>query len=168
MPVTDTFNPSRAAKQIGTPASTLRHWSKVYAEFLSPGANPGRNEERAFTVADIELLRAVVQLRANGLQPVEIVERLRQDPSAALPNHVATPTSRLDTPTGGNIQPASQNTPEAFLAVATGRLDDVARRTEAIDDRLKRVESTRWWIVAVIVAFAAGAVTVAAGVMLLR
>ena len=168
MPVTDTFNPSRAAKQIGTPASTLRHWSKVYAEFLSPGANPGRNEERAFTVADIELLRAVVQLRANGLQPVEIVERLRQDPSAALQTPLATPTTGVEPMPGTSIAPTSPHALETFLSVNTRQLDDVARQVASVDDRLKRVESTRWWIVAVIVAFAAGAVTVAAGVMILR
>ena len=160
MPAIDTFNPSRAAKQVGIPASTLRHWSRVYAEFLSEGANPGRNEERAFTVADIELLRAVVQLRANGLQPVEIVARLRQDPSAALQTPLATPTTGVEPMPGTSIAATSSNALEAFLSANTRQLDDVARRVETVDARLARVESSRNLVLVAVAAFVAGVVLV--------
>lgn len=157
MPTEETFNPARASKQINIPSSTLRHWARVYAEFLSPGANPGRNEERRFTIADVELLRAVAQLRANNLQPSEIIERLRQNPAAALAMPVETPTTPLAVHRGTDIPAAPLQT---FLDVTTRQLDDVARRTESIDTRLQRVEHNRNLVFVAIAAFVAGVVLV--------
>ena len=158
MATSETYNPARAAKQIGIPGSTLRHWCAVYAEFLSPGANPGPGVERRLTDADVEILKAVVQLRANSLQPAEIVQRLRDNPAAPLQNLAETPTSRLEVQTVTHTQ---QNAIEAVLAVNAQQLSDVSRQIAGVDDRLRRVESTRWLVMAVVIAFAAGAVVVA-------
>ena len=110
------------------------------------------------TDADVEILKAVVQLRANSLQPAEIVQRLRDNPAAPLQNLAETPTSRLEVQTVTHTQ---QNAIEAVLAVNAQQLSDVSRQIAGVDDRLRRVESTRWLVMAVVIAFAAGAVVVA-------
>lgn len=152
MPATETYSPARAAKQVGIPGSTLRHWARGYAEFLSPESNPEPGAERRFTPGDVEVLKAIAQLRANDLQPDEIKARLRANPATAL-------QSPLGTPTTGAALPTVANTPhdaiQAFLERAQ-LTDDL----KSIDQRLQRVESTRWWIVAVVLAFAAGGLVV--------
>ena len=164
----ETYTPAQAAKQADIPLSTLRLWTGIYAEFLSPAANPGAGVNRRLTPQDVEVLKAVAQLRHNGLEPAQITARLRDTPLESLQQPPGTPTTGVEPMPGTSIAATSSNALEAFLSANTRQLDDVARRVETVDDRLKRVESTRWWIVAVLVAFAAGAGFVAAIVLLLR
>ena len=158
-PQQETINPSRAAKQVGTPPSTLRLWAKQYAEFLSAGANPPLGEERRFTVGDVETLKAVAQLRANGMQPADIILRLRNNPAAGLqdgPGEGAT-SLQVHAPT----EPG-HDAIQRFLQGA-----EVRDQLTAIDRRLERVEQRNSTLLLVLVAFAAGAVVVAVAVWLL-
>ena len=153
MPANETYSPARAAKQVGIPGSTLRHWAKGYAEFLSPESNPEPGSERRFTDADVEVLKAIAQLRANDLQPDEIKARLRDNPATALQTPVAGPTSH-DTP--------------APLASTHDAIQSFLQQHEVLDEvkdvgrRLERLESRNNTIMIAAVAFAAGAVVVAA------
>ena len=158
-PQQETINPSRVAKQVGVPPSTLRLWAKQYAEFLSPGANPASGEERRFTAGDIETLKAVAQLRHNGMLPADIANRLRNNPAAGVqdaPGQGAAPL-QVHTPT----EPG-HDAIQTFLA----RTETADKLTD-IDRRLERVESQRSTVLIAFVAFAAGAVVVAVVVWLL-
>lgn len=158
-PQQETSNPSRVAKQVGIPGSTLRLWAKQYAEFLSPGANPPAGEERRFTAADIETLKAVAQLRHNGMLPADIANRLRNTPAAGLqdgPGEGATPLHVPATTEPGH------DAIQRFLQGA-----EVRDKLTDIDRRLERVEQRNTTLLLVLVAFAAGAVVVAVVVWLL-
>ena len=158
MPANETYSPARAAKQVGIPGSTLRHWAKGYAEFLSPESNPEPGSERRFTDADVEVLKAIAQLRANDLQPDEIKARLRDNPATA-----------LQTPVEG---PASHDRP-APLVSAHDSIQAFLQRTEVldavkdVDRRLERLENRNNTIMIAAVAFTGGAVVVAMIVWLL-
>ena len=158
MPTIETYNPSRAAKQVGVPGSTLRNWARVYAEFLSPGSNPEPGTERRFTDGDVETLHAVAQLRANGLEPGEIVARLRDNPAAGQQQGLQSILPALDAAGGANLQPGPL---ESIIAVSVGKVDGIADKLEAVDRRLERVESQRSMILIAVLAFAAGVVLVA-------
>lgn len=149
MPTNQTFTPARAAKQIGIPGSTLRHWSKVYAEFLSEFSNPEPGTQRAFTGNDIETLKAVAQLRANGIGQDEIIARLRENPTTPPQKPLESPVSR--SVVQNDLDP-SHDAIQRFLQAS-----DVRDKLTDIDRRLERVESTR----NLFIAFAAGAVVVA-------
>ena len=131
----ETINPSRAAKQIGIPASTLRLWAKTYAEFLSEGANPPTGEERRFTVADVETLQAVNQMRHNGMLPADIAQRLRINVAAGQQNAPQSIVAAVDVPTQANT---SHDAIQAFL-----QRTDIDDRLRDVDRRLERVESWR-------------------------
>ena len=131
----ETINPSRAAKQIGIPASTLRLWTKTYAEFLSEGANPATGEERRFTVADVETLQAVNQMRHNGMLPADIAQRLRINVAAGQQNAPQSIVAAVDVPTQANT---SHDAIQAFL-----QRTDIDDRLRDVDRRLERVESWR-------------------------
>ncbi len=157
--IQETSNPSRAAKQVGIPVSTLRLWCKVYAEFLSAGANPPSGEERRFTGADLETLKAVAQLRGNGMQPADIILRLRNNPAAGLqdgPGQGAT-ALQVHEPTD-----PSHDAIQRFLQGA-----EVRDKLTDIDRRLERVEQRNTTLLIAFAAFAAGAVVVAVVVWLL-
>lgn len=158
MPTNQTFTPARAAKQIGIPGSTLRHWSKVYAEFLSDVSNPPSGTQRAFTGQDVETLRAVAQLRANGIGQDEIIARLRENPTTGQQKPLERATIAPGVVSGENTQLAPL---ESILARSMGKVDDVADKLESVDRRLERVESQRSMILIAVVAFAGGAVVVA-------
>lgn len=158
-PQQETINPSRAAKQVGTPPSTLRLWAKQYAEFLSAGANPPSGEERRFTPADVETLKAVAQLRANGMQPGDIILRLRNNPAAGLQDAPGQGATSLQV-----HEPAdpSHDAIQRFLQGA-----EVRDKLVDVDRRLERVEHRNTTLLIAFAAFAAGAVVVAVVVWLL-
>lgn len=140
----ETINPSRAAKQIGIPVSTLRLWCKVYAEFLSPGANPPTGEERRLTVADVETLQAVNQMRHNGMLPADIAQRLRINVAAGQQNAPQSIVAAVDVSTQAET---SHDAIQAFL-----QRTDIDDRLREVDRRLERVESWRNMILIALVA----------------
>lgn len=147
-PQQETINPSRAAKQIGVPPSTLRLWARQYAEFLSAGANPSPGEERRFTAADVETLKAVVQLRNNGMLPADIANRLRNNPSAGLQDSPGEGAAALQVHAQGDT---SHDAIQAFLA----RTETADKLTD-IDRRLERLEGRNNTLLLMLAAFVAG------------
>ena len=45
---------------------TIRVWTMEFAQYLSPTAQPGRNKNRVYTVADLEVLSLVSELKRQG------------------------------------------------------------------------------------------------------
>jgi DNA-binding transcriptional MerR regulator len=45
---------------------TIRNWSKEFAKFLSPGANPSGKQHRAYTEEDLSVLTLVAEMRDDG------------------------------------------------------------------------------------------------------
>lgn len=140
----ETYNPGRAAKQVNIPISTLRLWCKTYGEFLSAGANPPAGEERRFTVADVEVLKAVAQLRNNGMLPPDIAQRLRNNAATGQQDAPESSVTEIDVSTHAN---ASHDAIQAFL-----QRTDIDDRLREVDRRLERVESWRNMILIALVA----------------
>ncbi len=69
--------PHATANMLGITPVTLRRWCAAHAAFLSAGANPAeRGEARRFTGRDIEVLKHVKSLRAQGKTEAKINEQL--------------------------------------------------------------------------------------------
>jgi DNA-binding transcriptional MerR regulator len=161
----ETFNPSRAAKQVGIPNSTMRLWAITYKEFLSDGANPTPGQERRYTGQDIETLRAVAQMRHNGILPEDVAFRLRQGNVTPVESIVAPVLVQNDVE-------SPTNTPTA-LAIASQLADTVDRRLgtvdtrlQTVDTRLQQLESQPRLVMVALLAFTAGVVLVAVAVWL--
>lgn len=161
----ETFSPSRAARQTGVPMSTLRVWAKQYAEFFSPDANPRPGTERRFTVADLEVLKAISQLRANGLDATEIAERLRQGNVTPAESIVAPVLARNDVerPTEAPTALALAST---LADTVDRRLGTVDTRLQTVDTRLQQLESQRRLVMVALLGVGVGAGIVAAAVWL--
>ena len=66
------FTPAQVAQTLNCPPSTLRRWAKRFAAFLSP--QPGK--KRSYTVADIDTLKRIQDLSAQGLSYNQIAQTL--------------------------------------------------------------------------------------------
>ena len=132
--------PHSTANMLEITPVTLRRWCTAHAEFLSSGANPPeRGEARRFTGRDIEVLKHIKFLRAQGKTEAKINEQLRTltfpeiepgDQGGALDAH-----------------PASPEGPHSPL-LPVRALDDLA----PILGRLERLEQgarPNWWWFAV-------------------
>jgi len=66
------FTPAQVAQTLNTPPSTLRRWAKRFAAFLSPQSG----KKRSYTVADIDTLKRIQDLSAQGLSYNQISQTL--------------------------------------------------------------------------------------------
>lgn len=97
--------PHSTANMLEITPVTLRRWCAAHAEFLSPGANPPeRGEARRFTGKDIEVLKHIKSLRAQGKTEAKINEQLRTLTFAEIETEANSEAITLE---------ASQNAPEA-------------------------------------------------------
>lgn len=68
--------PHDTAASLGILPATLRRWCAYHAAHLSTGANPPAGTARRFDGRDLEVLRTVRDLRAQGLTVASINEQL--------------------------------------------------------------------------------------------
>jgi len=66
------FTPAQVAQTLNTPPSTLRRWAYRFAAFLSPQSG----KKRTYTVADIDTLKRIQDLSAQGLSYAQIAQTL--------------------------------------------------------------------------------------------
>ena len=135
-----TFTPNEAAQMMGTAAHNVRRWTEYHAAHLSPLATPAPGQARRYTGRDVEVLKHVKALRAQGLTVPVINEQLAGLTFAEIDTEVH------DSVDSGEIAPATaQDGPQstqAFIMV----VQDLQRRFEAIeqarhDERHNRIDT---------------------------
>lgn len=70
------FTPHEAATAVGVGVQSIRRWCEWHAIHLSDSASPGPGIPRRLTRRDVEVLKAVKDLRYQGLQTEAINDRL--------------------------------------------------------------------------------------------
>ena len=66
------FTPAQVAQTLSVPPSTLRRWAKHFASYLSPQSG----KKRVYTIADLDTLRRIQELSAQGLSYAQIAQNL--------------------------------------------------------------------------------------------
>ena len=66
------FTPAQVAQTLNTPPSTLRRQAKYFASYLSPQSG----KKRTYTISDIDTLRRIQDLSAQGLSYDQIAQTL--------------------------------------------------------------------------------------------
>ena len=117
------------------------------------------------------VLQLVQQLRAENLPRSEVLQRLRQTPTADLqqPWLDAAPTQPTDSPTETPTAPLAPLDVSAMLtAIVDSRTEAQAETLRSVDARLQRLEAQRTLWVGVAVGLVAGLVlgVIAAAVLL--
>src|SRR5690606_15535533 len=79
------------ARLAGISEQTVRNWSEVYAELLTPAAR-GEAGARLFADEDVQVFCSIAELRRDNVPPAEVLDRLRRgDVYIDLADHTTTP-----------------------------------------------------------------------------
>ena len=70
------MNIKQLADQLGVAPNTIRNWTSVYGEYLTPGANPPQGQRRTLSDHDLRVFAYVTAMKDAGHEQDEIVERL--------------------------------------------------------------------------------------------
>lgn len=120
--------------------NTIRNWTREYAEFLSPDANPPKGSPRIYTIEDAETLLQIGILRADNTPPERIKAALLEG-------------ARVDWPNAGEGLEGGQPSPEMTLAVVNrltakaanleGALTAVSSERDNLRQRLEEAQTAR-------------------------
>ena len=121
------MTPAEAASILSINPHTVRRWCAAHAPHLSPDANPGKDALRRLTGRDLEVLREVQRLRAQGVQTEAINKRL-----------AALAFAEVDTP----AQTAQENDAQRLATPAQTAQDALLlpMLTDAMDKRLDALQ----------------------------
>jgi DNA-binding transcriptional MerR regulator len=72
------MKPHEVANLIGVDSSTIRNWSREYADFFSAQAAGGEGRHRSFTDLDVRLVFYISQLKRSNFTKDEIALALQQ------------------------------------------------------------------------------------------
>lgn len=157
------MTPADVARTLGVSVGTVRNWSATFGEFVSASAR-GEHGNRAYSPRDVEVLRYVHQLRAEGMAVRDIAQRLRETSigdtetlvTPALAADTQEPTERART----SLEPSAAPTAPAVRDAALVLYNSLQQRLDALEST-QQATSRAFMLGAV-----AGAVTVAAVVAL--
>ena len=130
------FTPHEAATAVGVGVQSIRRWCEWHAIHLSDSASPGPGIPRRLTRRDVEVLKAVKDLRYQGLQTEAINDRLYSMVFPEIDSQVDSAVTIPITPTPDtNALDAQHSTPALTVA-----LFDLERR---IDAKLEAIQRSR-------------------------
>ena len=66
------YTVAQAARSADVSGTTIRNWSRMYADFLSPSANPSAGTPREYTAADLSVFSTVAVLRGQLVEADDI------------------------------------------------------------------------------------------------
>ena len=159
----EVYTPASAAGVVGVHANTIRLWATEYGPAVSEDA---RSKPDKFTPADVATFQAIKDLRAAGVEPTDILQRLSQVPKDELqrpyiedtektPLETAEIASRSNTSNEGAIVAPGASSTVDFAMVAHDLAVLVDRRNDETVSRLDKLERQRH-----------GAVMLAAGIVI--
>ena len=130
----DIFTVRQVARHIGASDSTVRNWSREFADYLSELANPAPGQPRQFTAADVATLATVAVMR----QQLVGVEDIR----AALDRGERLEPVRPPEPEdAGGEEPARPSAPvENALTLYVTRVTALEASLQELNDRLLTAE----------------------------
>ena len=133
--------PHNTADTLGITPFTLRRWCDYHAAYLSPSANPPAGQARRFTGRDLEVLKHVKSLRAQGLTVARINEQLAPLTFAEIDNSEQD-TDIVEAPQDAQ---AAQDRTDSALAVRVA-LDDLEKRFDAKLEAIQQVKEPSFFV----------------------
>lgn len=127
--------PHNTADTLGITPFTLRRWCDYHAAYLSPSANPPAGQARRFTGRDLEVLKHVKSLRAQGLTVARINEQLAPLTFAEIDNSEQA-TDLVEAPQDAQT---AQDRTDSALAVRVALVD----LERLIDAKLEAIQQAK-------------------------
>jgi DNA-binding transcriptional MerR regulator len=138
------YTVTQAARSANVSTTSIRNWAKLYADFLSPSANPPAGTPREFTAADLSVFTTVAVMRAQLVEPEAISAALdageRLEPvRPPVEEPPADQAARAGD--GPTVEArAAVAAAESAIAIYRDRVNQLEARNEALADRLIEAE----------------------------
>ena len=140
--------PHNTADMLGITPVTLRRWCDYHKEYLSAGVNPPAGQARRFTGKDIEVLKHVKQLRAQGLTVARINEQLATLTFAEIETEANTGADSIESPADTRQGQGTAIVPKVDAEFITS----IERRVGLLERSAQEGRPQWWWFVAGIAA----------------
>ena len=143
-----TYSPKQIADRLGLSGTTIRNYSRLWSDYLSPAANPQVGQPRQYSEDDLAVIATIATLRDNqattdqirealdGGQRLEPVRPLEEDRPAA---DRAGQSADHDQQAADHA--ANRAAAETAIAIYRDRLTAVEARADQLADRLIAAES---------------------------
>lgn len=143
----DVLTPADVANLIGASVASVRRWSSAHAEHLSAGANPPAGMPRTYTRKDVEVLRAVSDLRNQGFSSEAINVRLGDLTVATVEDAdeepAEIPPGPIESSQAGQEGRSAELMPPSMVQMLSSLLDAQQRATDQRIDALERGQRDR-------------------------
>lgn len=137
------YTVTQAARSANVSTTSIRNWSKLYADYLSPSANPPPGIQREFTPADLSVFSTVAVLRSQLVEPDQIRAALdegqRLEPISPPPHEQ--PAADQDQADQAAEARAAVNAAENAIAIYRDLVTTVEARNQELTDRLISAEA---------------------------
>lgn len=145
------FTPKQVADRLGLSGTTIRNYSRLWSEYLSPAANPQAGQPRQYSEDDLAVIATIATLRDNQATTDQIRAALddgqRLEPVRPLEDTRAA-ADRADQAADHDQQAADHaearaavNAAENAIAIYRDRVTAVEARNEELTDRLISAEA---------------------------
>ena len=144
------YTVTQAARSANVSTTSIRNWSKLYADYLSPSANPPAGTSREFTPDDLAVFSTIAVLRDQLLETEAIRAALnegqRLEPLQPPPHERPNADRAGDGPTVEAAadqadRAADRAAAETAIAIYRDRVTQLETRADQLADRLIAAEA---------------------------
>ena len=140
------FTPKQVADQLGLSGTTIRNYSRLWSDYLSPTANPQAGQPRLYSEDDLAVITTIAALRDNQATTDQIREALdagqRLESMRPLEEDRPAADHGGDGPTVEAAEArAAVNAAESAIAIYRDRVTTVEARNQELTDRLISAEA---------------------------
>ena len=143
------YTVAQAARSANVSGTTIRNWSRMYADYLSPSANPLSGTPREFTADDLSVFSTIAVLR-DQLQETEAIRAALDEGQRLEPLHPP-PHEQPTADRAGQADPAAaadqaeraadRAAAETAIAIYRDRVTQLETRADQLADRLIAAEA---------------------------
>jgi len=139
------FTPKQVADSLDLSSTTIRNYSRLWADYLSLSANPQAGQGRLYSEDDIAVISTIVALRENGATTDQIRAALdagqRLEPMRPLQEETpADDGPTVEARAAADQARAAVNAAETAIAIYRDRVNQLESRADALADRLIEAE----------------------------
>ena len=138
------FTPKQVADRLGLSGTTIRNYSRLWSDYLSPSANPQAGQPRIYSEDDIAVITTIAALRENQATTDQIRAALDAGQRLESMRPVEEPPPADQSPDhdqqAADHARAAVNAAESAIAIYRDRVTAVEARNQDLTDRLIEAE----------------------------
>ena len=138
------YTPKQVADRLGLSGTTIRNYSRLWSDYLSPSANPQAGQPRIYSEDDIAVITTIAALRENQATTDQIRAALDAGQRLESMRPVEEPPPGDQSPDhdqqAADHARAAVNAAENAIAIYRDRVTAVEARNQDLTDRLIEAE----------------------------